>query len=111
MRFHMARSLITTALVLATLSACGTPPAATPPAATIEPKKVPAADVSGKLQVLQRQLQEKDKLIEERDKRIEERDKRIAELQSQLDALKLIDQDRENQRKPLRPPTTLPPSQ
>ena len=67
-------------------------------------EKVPAADLSGKLQALQRQIQEKDKLIEERDKRIEE-------LQSQLDALKLIEQDRENQRKPLRPPTTLPPSQ
>ncbi|HET8721629.1 MAG TPA: hypothetical protein VFM24_06350 [Nitrospira sp.] len=97
--FHAVGSVIRMAVVLVALSACGTRPTA-----TVEPKKVPAADLSGKLQALQRQIQEKDKLIEERDKRIEE-------LQSQLDALKLIEQDRENQRKPLRPPTTLPPSQ
>ena len=107
-RFHTLtlRSSITMTLVLVALSACSTRPTA-----TVEPKKVPAADLSGKLQVLQRQIHEKDKQIEERDKRIEERDKRIEELQSQLDALKLIEEDRENQRKPLRPPTTLPPSQ
>ena len=104
--FHIVRSLIRMAVVLVALSACGTRPTA-----TVEPKKAPAADLSGKLHALQRQIQEKDKLIEERDRRIEERDKRIEELQSQLDALKLIEQDRENQRKPLRPPTTLPQSQ
>jgi hypothetical protein len=59
--------------------------------------------MSGKLQSLQRQIQEKDKLIEEQEKRIEE-------LESQLDALKLIDEDRENQRKPVRPPPTFAPT-
>jgi len=53
--------------------------------------------MSGKVQSLQRQIQE--------------RDKRIEELESQLDALKLIDEDREKQRKPLRPPTILEPIQ
>lgn len=79
------------------LSACGT----TPPA-TSDSKKVPPADMSGKVQLLQRQLQEKDKVIEEREKR-------IAELEAQLDALKLIEEDRENQRKPVRPPAMLTP--
>ena len=69
---------------------------------TAAPKNDAVVD-RGKVQSLQRQLQERDKLIEERDKRIED-------LESQLDALRLIDQDREKQRKPLRPPTTLEPS-
>lgn len=69
---------------------------------TVAPKNDAAVD-RGKVQSLQRQLQERDKVIEERDKRIED-------LEAQLDALKLIDQDREKQRKPLRPPTTLEPS-
>ena len=74
------------------LSACGTAPAT-----TVEPKREPAVDLSGKVQSLQRQIQE--------------RDKRIEELESQLDALKVIDQDHEKQRKPLRPPTTVEPIQ
>jgi hypothetical protein len=60
--------------------------------------------MSGKMQSLQKQIQD-------RDKRIEEQDKRIQELESQLDTLKLIDEDREKQRKPLRPPTTVEPIQ
>ena len=74
------------------LSACGTAPAT-----TVEPKREPAVDTSGKVQALQRQIQE--------------RDKRIEELESQLEALKVIDQDHEKQRKPLRPPTTIEPIQ
>jgi hypothetical protein len=72
------------------LSACGTPPATTG-----EPKREPVVDMSSKVQALQRQLQE--------------RDKRIEELESQLEALKVIDQDHEKQRKPLRTPTTIEP--
>jgi predicted RNase H-like nuclease (RuvC/YqgF family) len=70
------------------LSGCGTAPAT-----TVESKREPAVDMSGKVQALQRQIQE--------------RDKRIEELEAQLDALKVIDQDHEKQRKPLRPPTTI----
>ena len=90
---------IAATVLSAALSACGTAPPG-----TSESKKVPAADMSVKLQLLHRQIQEKDRLIEERDKRIEE-------LESQLDALKLIEEDRENQRKPVRPPATLTPLQ
>ena len=96
LRFKVAPSLIGMAVLSVALSACGT----TPPAPG-EPKKVPTADMSGKVQSLQKQIQEKDKLIEEREKRIEE-------LEAQLDALRLIEQDRENQRKPVRPPTLAP---
>lgn len=60
-----------------------------------EQKGDQAADMSVKVQTLQKQLRE--------------RDKRIQELESQLDALKLIEQDFENQRKPIRPPATLKP--
>ena len=67
----------------------------------LEHKNGSAAEMSAKVQALQKQIQERDKLIEERDKRIEE-------LEAQLNALKLIDQDREKQRKPLRPPTLEP---
>ena len=90
-----ARSLTGTVMLSVALSAC-----ATTPATPVEQKSGPSSDLSGKVQVLQKQVQE-------RDKRIEEQDKRIEELESQLDTLRLIDQDRENQRKPPRPPTTL----
>jgi len=83
-------SLIGAVILSVALSACGTAPAT-----KMEHKSDPAVDVSGKVQSLQRQIQE--------------RDKRIEELESQLDALKLIDQDLEKQRKPIRPPTTLEP--
>ena len=79
-------------IVSVALSACGTTPAT-----TVEPKREPAVEMSSKVQALQRQIQE--------------RDKRIEELESQLDALKVIDQDHEKQRKPLRAPTTIEPIQ
>ena len=79
------------AVILAVaLSACGTPPAT-----SVEHKNDPAAVLSGKVQSLQRQIRE--------------RDKRIEELESQLNALKLIEQDFEKQRNPIRPPATLVP--
>jgi len=40
---------------------------------------------------------------------LREREKRIAELESQLDALKVIDQNTEKRRKPLWPPATVTP--
>lgn len=72
------------------LSACGTTPVI-----SVEPKNDQAADMSGKLQSLQKQLRE--------------REKRIEELESQLDMLKLIDQDFTKQRSLIRPPATLTP--
>lgn len=47
------------------------------------------------MQALQRQLRE--------------REKRIEELESQLNVLKLIDQDVESRKKPSRPPVTVTP--
>ena len=78
-------------LVAIVLSACGTLPAT-----SVEHKSDPAAANSGVVQSLQRQ--------------IKERDKYIAELESQLDALKVIDQDIEKRRKFSRPPATLTPA-
>jgi TolA-binding protein len=73
-----------------TLGSCGTLPL------TSADKKSdrPVVD-SGVVQSLQRQ--------------IKEREKRIAELESQLDALKMIDQDMEKRRQSNRPPATLTP--
>ena len=73
-----------------TLSACGTAPAT-----SVERKSDPAADVSGMVQALRGQIRE--------------RDKRIEELESQLNTLKLIEQDFEKRRKPIRSPATLTP--
>ena len=78
-------------LVAIVLSACGTLPAT-----SVEHKSDPAAANSGVVQSLQGQIRE--------------RDKRIAELESQLGALKVIDQDIEIQRKFSRPPATLTPA-
>ena len=79
------------AVVLAvSLGACGTTPAP-----LVEHKSDPATDVSGKVQSLQRQIRE--------------RDKRIEELESQLDTLKLIEQDFTKQKNSLRQPATLTP--
>jgi hypothetical protein len=79
------------AVVLAiTLSACGTAPGP-----SVERKSDPAADVSGIVLSYQRQIRE--------------RDKRIEELESQLNALKLIEEDVEKRRKPLRSPAMLTP--
>ena len=79
-------------MVSLVLSACGKVPP-TP----VKQKNDPVVDLSGKVQSLQRQLRE--------------RDKRIAELESQLEALKLIDQDSERQKKPLQPPAPPTPIQ
>jgi len=79
-------------MVSVVLSACGTVPP-TP----VRQKNDPVVDLSSKVQSLQRQLRE--------------RDKRIAELESQLEALKLIDQDYERQKKPLQTPATQTPIQ
>jgi predicted RNase H-like nuclease (RuvC/YqgF family) len=92
LRTKIMSSLIGGVILSAALSGCGTTRAT-----KVEHKSDPAVDMSGKVQSLQRQIQE--------------RDKRIEELESQLDALKLIDEDREKQRKPLRPPMILEPSQ
>ncbi|MGQ0695454.1 MAG: hypothetical protein ACT4OL_07750 [Nitrospiraceae bacterium] len=72
------------------LSACGSK-SVTP----VKHKSDPAAVDSAVLQSLQRQ--------------IIEQEKRIAELESQLDTLKVIDQDVAKRRRPSRPPATLTP--
>jgi uncharacterized protein YlxW (UPF0749 family) len=84
------RSPIGAVIASVALSACGSVAGT-----TVQPKSDPAVDMSSKVQSLQKQIQE--------------RDKRIEELESQLDALKLIDQDSEKHRKPLRPPTSVEP--
>ena len=68
-----------------TLSACGTLPAT-----SVNKKSDPATVDSSVVQSLQRQLRE--------------RDKRIAELMSQLNVLKVIDQDMDERRKSVRRP-------
>src|SRR5215510_6085211 len=90
LRRMILSSLIGAVIVSIALSACKT---ASP--TSVEHKSDPA--LADKVQSLQRQIQE--------------RDKRIEELESQLEALKMIDQDLEKQRKPIRPPTTLEPAQ
>ena len=72
------------------VSACGTLPPT-----SVKNKCEPAVADSGVMQSLEIQ--------------IKERDKRIAELESQLDALKVIDQDMEKRRKLIRPPAILTP--
>ena len=62
-----------------TLSACGTLPAT-----SVNKKSDPAAVDSSVVQSLQRQIRE--------------REKRIVDLESQLDALRVIDQDMEKRR-------------
>ena len=73
------------------LSACGATPSP-----LVEHKSDPSAELSSKVQSLQRQLRE--------------RDKRIEELEFQLTILKLIEQDFTRQRNPLLPPATLTPA-
>jgi len=81
------------AVILAiTLSACRTAPTT-----AVEHKTDTAPEESGLVQSLQRQIRE--------------RDKRIEDLESQLNALKVIDQDLENRRRSARPPATLMPTQ
>ena len=90
LRGHILGILLAGVIVPVALSACGTAPAPVP---SVDRKRDTAVDMSEKVQSLERQLRE--------------RDKRIEELESQLEALKLIDQEHEKQRKPIRPPTTL----
>lgn len=78
------------------LSACGTVPA-TSPASPVAHKSDPAAAESSVVQSLQKQLRE--------------REKRIDELESQLNILKMIDQDVQVRRKPARTPATLTPGE
>lgn len=72
------------------LSACGTTPVV-----PVKHRSESSPTEASLVQSLQRQLRE--------------RDKRIEELESQLNVLKLIDQDVEKQKKPNRPPATLTP--
>jgi predicted RNase H-like nuclease (RuvC/YqgF family) len=77
-------------MVSVVLSACGT-------VQHTPEKQKNETDLSGKVQSLQKQLREKDK--------------RIVELESQLEALKQIDQDYERQKKPLQSPAMRTPIQ
>jgi Tfp pilus assembly protein PilN len=78
-------------LLAIVLSACGTLPAT-----SIKCKPDPAPAHTEVVPSLQSQLKE--------------RDQRIAELESQLEALKIIDQDMEKRRNSSRPPATLTPA-
>ena len=73
------------------LSACGTAPVT-----SVDKKSDPAPVDSNLVQTLQRQVRE--------------RDKRIAELESQLEVLRMIDQDVGKRKHPIRPPVTLTPA-
>lgn len=53
---------------------------------------------------------EQSQLVQALQRQVRERDRRIAVLRSQLDALKLIDQDHEERKRTLRVPATLVPS-
>ncbi len=75
-------------LLTVALSACGTTPAT-----SVEHRSDPAAAESSVVQSLRKQIRE--------------RDKRIEELESQLNALKVI--DLEKLKKPARPPATMTP--
>jgi TolA-binding protein len=66
-----------------------------PSTTTVEQKPVPVVDRSAEVRELRKQIRE--------------RDQRIEKLESQLEALKLIDQDSEKQKPPFKPPTTLRP--
>jgi hypothetical protein len=86
------RSSLGGSLFLAiTMNACGTLPAT-----SVNKKRDPAAVNSSVVQSLQRQIRE--------------REKRIADLESQLDALRVIDQDMEKRRTSSQPPATLTPA-
>jgi hypothetical protein len=72
------------------LSACGTAPA------------TPVVHRSN-------QILEESSVVQSLQKQLRERERRIDELESQLNVLKMIDQDVELRRKPSRPPATLTP--
>ncbi len=95
---NRAWSSVGVGLLLAiTLNSCGTPPA---PSGT-KTSEPAAVDTE-----LVRSLH---KVVQSLHRQIRERDKRIAELTSQLEVLKVIDQDMKNRRKFSRPPATLTP--
>jgi TolA-binding protein len=73
------------------LSACGTAPVT-----SVDKKIDSVGSDSNLVQTLQRQVRE--------------RDKRIAELESQLEDLRMIDQDVGKRKNPIRPPVTLTPA-
>jgi len=79
-------------LLSSVLGACGTAPAV-----PVVPRSNPVAAESSVVQSLQKQLRE--------------REKRIDQLESQLNVLKMIDQDVQVRRKPARTPATLTPSE
>lgn len=83
------------------LSACGTAPTTplptTPPPTPVVPRSSQIVEEASLVQALQRQLRE--------------REKRIGELESQLNILKMIDQDVQVRRKPVRIPATLTPTE
>jgi hypothetical protein len=91
-RRTILNNLIPAGVVSLALSACAPTPAPAP-ITKAEPRKEPPVEMSERVQSLEKQLRE--------------RDKRIEELESQLEALKLIDQEHERQRKPVKPPTLL----
>lgn len=78
------------------LSACGTAPP-TPLATPVVHRSSQVVEESSVVQSLQKQLRE--------------REKRIDELESQLNILKMIDQDVQVLRKPARTPATLTPGE
>ena len=78
-------SVVTMAVVLQGCAIAPLPP--------VEQKPHPVVDQSVKVRDLRKQIRE--------------RDERIQELESQLEALKLIDQDSRQQKMLLKPPTTL----
>lgn len=79
------------------LNGCGFfHPSSSTPSASVANTSDPAVVDSGVVQALQRQIRE--------------RDRRIAELTSQLEVLKVIDQDMEERRRSSRLPATLTPS-
>lgn len=90
MRKRTWSSLGVSLLLAISLSACGILPTISG-----DKKSDSAAADSSVVQSLQRQIRE--------------REKRIVELESQLDALKVIDEDMEQRRKSNRPPATLTP--
>ncbi len=85
------------------LSGCGNVhPSSPPPSLSVATKSDAAAVESGIAQSLQRR-------IRERDKHIAELQSQIAELTSQMEAMKVIDLDLEERRKPIRPSATVTP--
>lgn len=79
-------------LLVSVLSACGTAPA------------TPVVHRSS-------QVVEESSLVQSLQKRLRERERRIDELESQLNLLRMIDQDLEARKRSARPPATLTPSE